>query len=157
MIEYPTQYLLSSGSGEAPFALVAFDQALISAGLANYNLLKVSSILPAECMEVERLELPDGEGSALLVAYGSISSDTPGDLIASAVAVGIPKEINRVGVIMEVSGHFDAKKADEQARKMVELAMKNHGIPLKEIKSSYTEKRVEGGKHACVISALAMW
>ena len=157
MLEYPTQYLLRSGSGEAPFALVAFDQALISAGLANYNLLKVSSILPAECMEAESLELPEGEGSALLVAYGSISSDTPGDLIASAIAVGIPEEIGRVGVIMEVSGHFDAKTADEEAREMVRLAMENHGIALADIKSSSIEKRVEVGEHACVISALAMW
>ena len=157
MLEYPSRFVLTSGSGEAPVALVAFDQALISAGLANYNLLKVSSILPAECMKAERLELPDGEGSALLVAYGSISSDTPGDLIASGIAVGIPKEIGRVGVIMEVAGHFDAKTADEEARKMVSLAMENHGIALADIKSSSIEKRVEGGKHACVISALAMW
>ncbi len=157
MLEYPTQYLLRSGSGEADYALVAFDNALISAGLANYNLLKVSSILPAECMEAERLELPDGEGSALLVAYGSISSNTPDDLIASAIAVGIPEESDRVGVIMEVAGHFDARRADEQAREMVRLAMENHGITLKEIKCSSIEKRVEGGKHASVISALAMW
>ena len=157
MLEYPSRFVLTSGSGEAPYALVAFDQALISAGLANYNLLKVSSILPAECAEAERLELPDGEGSALLVAYGSISSDTPGDLIASGIAVGIPEEIGRVGVIMEVSGHFDAKTADEEARKMVELAMKNHGIALADIKSSSVEKRVEAGKHDSVISALAMW
>lgn len=157
MLEYPTQYLLRSGHGKADYALLAFDNALISAGLANYNLLKISSILPAGCMEAKELELRDGEGSALLVAYGSISSDTPGDLIASAIAVGIPKEIGRVGVIMEVAGHFDAKTADKEARKMVELAMKNHGIALAEIKSSSIEKRVEGGKHACVISALAMW
>jgi arginine decarboxylase len=108
-------------------------------------------------MEAERLELPEGEGSALLVAYGSISSDTPGDLIASAIAVGIPEEIDRVGVIMEVAGHFDAKTADEKAREMVRLAMENHGVALADIKSSSIEKRVEGGKHGCVISALAMW
>ena len=46
VLEYPTEYRLSSGTGTSPHELVAFDNALLSAGISNYNLLKVSSILP---------------------------------------------------------------------------------------------------------------
>lgn len=37
---------LSSGTGEGPTPLAAFDAALPDAGVANYNLLCLSSVIP---------------------------------------------------------------------------------------------------------------
>ena len=155
MLAYPKHYLLSSGIGADEYPLVAFDSALLSAGISNYNLLKVSSILPRHCEPSPRLDLR--EGSALLVAYSSVSTEEEGALIASAVAVGIPEDPDQVGVIMECSGHYDAQTADRLARDMAERAMRNHGIPLKEIRSSSIEAVGTGGKTVTVISALSLW
>ena len=155
MLSYPKKFKISSGAATAEQELVAFDKALIDAGISNYNLLRVSSILPIGCHLTDTLDKL--EGSALLVAYGSISSDVPGETIASAVGVGVPKDKKRVGVIMEFAGVTEAKNADEIVRKMVSDAMKNHGIDCEEILSSSVEKTVIAGEYASVISSVVLW
>ena len=154
MMPYPKYYKISSGTASATQRLVSFDAALIEAGISNYNLLRVSSILPIGCIPKD--EIDKKEGSALLVAYGSISSNVPGQRIASAVGVGIPKDKTQVGVIMECAAEGNAKTAEDTVREMVEQAMKNHGIPCEEIQTSSAEATVVDG-YATVISALAMW
>ena len=37
---------VTSGTGEGPTALAAFDAALLNAGVANYNLIYLSSAIP---------------------------------------------------------------------------------------------------------------
>ena len=155
MLTYPTKYMLSSGTGTAEQKLVAFDNALISANIANYNLLKVSSILPIGCTRAERIDKK--LGSALLVAYASISSNKIGQTLSSAVAVGIPENESDVGVIMEFSDYCDAKTAEATVIHMVEEAMRNHHIPCKEILSTSEEATVTDSRYVSSVSALAMW
>lgn len=50
-------YILTSGIGHGDFKLTSFDDALISSGVFNYNLVKVSSILPAHATLKDRIEL----------------------------------------------------------------------------------------------------
>ena len=38
---------VATGTGEGPTSLAAFDAALIDAGVANYNLIYLSSVIPA--------------------------------------------------------------------------------------------------------------
>lgn len=40
------EILVTSGSGEGPNTLAAFDRALFDAGIANFNLLVLSSVIP---------------------------------------------------------------------------------------------------------------
>lgn len=154
-MNYPEKYKLSSGIGKSKYELVAFDSALIHAQIANYNLLRVSSILPIGAKYEE--ELDKKEGSALLVAYATISSNVKGDVIASAVSVAIPKDKECVGVIMEYSGHCSKEVAEEIVRKMAEIAIQNHGIEVEEIKSSAMGAVVEDEDYVSVISAVALW
>ena len=42
----PSSYILVTGVGNVKFQLVSFDKALFASKIANYNLVKVSSILP---------------------------------------------------------------------------------------------------------------
>ena len=155
MLPYPQKFKISSGAGFAFQELVAFDSALIAAGISNYNLLRVSSILPINCCQAEVLDKK--EGSALLVAYGSTTSRTFGETIASAVGIGIPEDDAQVGVIMEFAGSCGADFAAEQVKEMVAAAMKNHGISCRDILVSSTEAIVPIGEYAAVISAVALW
>ena len=155
MLPYPTKFRICSGAAEAKQELVAFDKALIAAGISNYNLLRVSSILPIGCQQAETVDKL--EGSALLVAYGSRSSNVPGETISSAVGIGLPAEEGRVGVIMEFSGVCGAAVAEESVRQMVGAAMENHGIACREILTSSTEAVVPSDGYVSVISAVAMW
>lgn len=155
MLMYPTKFTISSGTAAAQHRLVAFDKALIAAGISNYNLLRVSSILPIGCKQVQAVDKK--EGSALLVAYGTISSKVPGTMIASAVSIGIPEQEGQVGVIMEFAGECDALTAEQTVRQMAAEAMLNHGIRCREILVSATEAVVPQDGYTVVISAVAMW
>lgn len=152
---YPTKFYISSGFGIDEFPLVSFDSALINARIANYNLIKISSILPIGCRLSEEIDLI--EGSPLLTAYGTISSNRIGETIASSVAVGIPEKKDSVGIIMEYSGVCKKKDAEIVVRKMVEKAMINHGLPFSTILSSSIDVTVDQKKTFTVISAISLW
>ena len=154
-MKYPSFFRLSSGSGSSRYRLVAFDNALIDAGISNYNLVRVSSILPQNSEEEKTIDLR--EGSLLSTAYATISSNTPGTMLATAVTVGIPKDPNKIGIIMEYEAEgIGSKTAAEIAGKMVEESMRNHCIPLKCIHYSSAEGIVQED-YLCLISAIAMW
>lgn len=154
--DYPNNYMISSGIGkDQNYKLVAFDSALRNAKLANYNLLRVSSILPSNCTKEDIVKVK--EGSPLLVAYGTYTSNKKNTTIASAVSIGIPKDKNSVGVIMEYSGECRAEEAESIVCEMARRAMMNHKIEVDEIVSSSIEGVVEGEEFVSVISAVAMW
>lgn len=63
------QYTLVSSVGSGSTELNAFDNALCNAGVGNYNLVKVSSILPP--MSKEKKIVGGVDGGILPIAYGS--------------------------------------------------------------------------------------
>lgn len=153
--DYPSHYFITSGSGIADDELVSFDKALIDADISNYNLVRISSILPIGAERAESIDLI--EGSPLLTAYGTMSCGESGTMIASAIAIGIPKDIQKVGVIMEFSGKCTKEVALDKVRNMAEQAMQNHGIALKKIISSGIDEKCSGKGVTTVISAVAIW
>ena len=71
---------LSSGTGEGPTELAAFDAALMDAGVANYNLLCLSSVIPpgARIVRSRRKVLPQDYGRRLYVVMSQMRQSTPG-------------------------------------------------------------------------------
>ena len=151
----PSHFYMASGVGESKYRLVAFDNALISAGVSGYNLLKVSSILPSKCQRREKVEIK--EGSLLPTAYASISSDCAGEQISACIAVGIPENEDDIGVIMEYSDSVSKELAEDTCRAMVAEAMNNHHISVKEILSTVASTEVGKGCFSSVVSVLSMW
>lgn len=152
------KYCISSGTGKSEKGLPSFDKALIEAGVGNYNLVRLSSILPARC---ERVKVKDitkyiKEGSLLPTAYSTITSDTKGDFIISTIGVGIPKDSNNVGVIMEYSTkNVSIEKALKTLQEMIEEAFDIRCWELAYIESDYAcaEVKEEGVKYttfACI-------
>lgn len=75
--------ILSKGEGHASTELGAFDKALYSAGIANYNLLRLSSVIPpnSEILINENgaaLELPGKWGDRLYVVMAEQRVSEPG-------------------------------------------------------------------------------
>ena len=153
MLSRPIKYFLTAASAEGKTELTAFDNSLLAAGVGNLNLLRVSSILPPRCELIDNPSIP--EGSLLPVAYGSIVSENPGELIAAAVAVGIPADEDCAGVIMEHSGVMSADEAKAHVIKMVEEAFEVRGVALREIKTAAKEHLVES--IACAFAAVPLW
>lgn len=150
----PSHFKISSGIGKSRLELVAFDNALISAGISNYNLVRVSSILPSGCIQENEVSLK--HGSILYTAYGSFASHIPGQTIASAVSIAIPQN-DEIGIIMEYAGLCKESEARGIVTLMAEEAMRNHGIPIKHILCSSIETTVKENEYSTVVSAVAMW
>lgn len=152
MLETPKKYTLMVGSAEGPSRLNAFDNALLAAGIGNLNLLRVSSILPPNAHEVATLDV--APGSLLPTAYGTITSDVPGELIAAAVAVGVGED-GQYGVIMEFSGRCSRQEAEEQVAEMARAAFRQRGRELARVIVRGVEHQVRD--IGCAFASVALW
>lgn len=137
----PTQFFVCAGVGEGRTTLNAFDAALLDSGVGNTNLMKMSSILPPRVVQSDRQPLPPGE--FIPIAYASIGSTTPMEVISAAVAVGIPEDPNLNGVIMEYSARGQGADVEAIVRRMAKDAMEMRGFAIKEIVSAVSSHRVE--------------
>jgi len=138
----PSRFCMGAGFGRGEAELLAFDRALAAAGFSDYNLVRVSSIIPPGAMPCEVPDLP--AGSLLPIAYASLVSEEKGLVISAAVSAGIPASRDDVGVIMEFSGPVPLQEAEERVRFMAEEALKARGIGIREILVRGVSAEVQG-------------
>ena len=151
-MQKPQYYSVVSGQGTSNYALVAFDNALRQAGIGDYNLVKVSSILPPGCIYKEHINLE--KGSIMYAAYAT-ATVIEGEMKVTAVAAAIPEDDKKNGVIFE---HVtETQDAEKKVRDMCLEAMNNRNRSIKEIKSSSLTIYGEKDKYVCSISAIVMW
>lgn len=153
MVHTPNIYCLVKGKGEGNMPLNAFDQALLDAGVGDTNLVRMSSIVPPSCKEVERVLLP--KGGLIPIAYGSLSSTKPGQIISTAVAIGIPEDPSLPGVIMEHEDELPLDQVEATVRQMTIDAFAYRNRALKEVKSIGIEHVVE--RAGSVFAAVVLW
>lgn len=72
------------GTGTGPTTLAAFDAALRAAGIANFNILTLSSIVPPKSKVIIRKSIPSGQtigtwGDRLYVVMANKRVDTPNE------------------------------------------------------------------------------
>ncbi|MBI5569636.1 MAG: arginine decarboxylase, pyruvoyl-dependent [Desulfomonile tiedjei] len=147
-----TRFFLTSGYGEASTSLNAFDAALLKAKVGDTNLVKLSSILPPRCAEIQPYELP--KGSLVPLAYGALVCEDAGTVISASVAVGIPEDSEAAGLIMECAQIGGPQGCERSVREMVQEGMETiRGVRIREIKSisaTLTVQRV-GAVFAAVV------
>ena len=151
--EIPKTYFLVSGASEGYTPLNAFDGALLNAGVGNTNLVKISSIIPPRCKEIQPIRVP--QGTVIPTAYAYISSDIPGEIISAAVAVALPKEDNQSGLIMEYSARGRREEIELIAKNMAREGMKMRQRETREIKSISAEYKVK--KIGAAFAAVILW
>ena len=148
-------YYIGTATGIGTEKLNSFDSALMAAGVGNYNLVKVSSILPAESKRKESIEKKEGE--PLYVAYATITSNEIGKTISAAVAVGIPQNASKVGVIMEYEGECSKEEAKSKVMGMVNEALKCRQSELKNIEIAASECYISEGVYHTSFAVVALW
>ena len=153
IIKTPTHYFLVSGASEGFTPLNAFDGALLHAGIADTNLVKMSSIVPPRCTLIEPIKIPPG--SLVPTAYASITSDIPGEVISSAVAVALSEDPIHAGLIMEYSGRGHRKDIEGMVRNMAIEGMKLRGRKIKDLTSIAIEYKVK--KIGATFAAVVLW
>ena len=153
MARTPDKYFFAKGAAEGLTKLNSFDQALIQAGIGDTNLIRLSSIVPPACQEIEPVRLPGG--AFIPTAYASLTSDKPGEIISAAVAIGIPEDDSLPGLIMEYSAPKDAENVELYARNMVIEGFRYRNRKLKEIKSTVVSATVEN--ITTVFAGIVLW
>lgn len=114
----PTKVFLTKGVGRHKYRLKSFEEALRVAGVAQQNLVQVSSILPTKCKMISRekgiVSLVPGEISFCVMARAD--TDEHGRLVASSIGVAVPKDRNKWGYLSEVHGHgMNSQQAGDMA------------------------------------------
>ncbi len=148
----PTRAVLVAASADGPFRLVAFDNALRKAGIAELNLMKVSSILPKDCEILD--EMPNLEpGTIVPVVMSEIVSSTPGQRIAAALGIAIGEDSH--GMISEYHDiGVTERTAAKTAEAMVKYMMENRGLTPKKVLSISAGHTVK--HHGAAIAAAVL-
>lgn len=132
MWDVPKEAALVSGSADGPSELVAFDSALAKAGIAQLNLVPVSSIWPVGCKIVKMPQLEPG--TIVPVIMAKITSSTPGQKIAAAL--GIAMSENSYGMVSEYHDiGVTQKMASEFVESMVKYMMERRGLSPTKVSS----------------------
>jgi arginine decarboxylase len=155
MVNTPNIYCLVKGAAEGRTRLNAFDLALLNAGVGDTNLMRMSSILPPAAQEVSVKDIILPKGGLIPLAYATIDSTVPGQLISAAIAVGIPEDDREPGVIMEFEDHAPLTNVEEIVRQMVIDGFDYRNRKLKEVKSIGVEHKVE--RCGSVFAAAVLW
>lgn len=102
---------VSGGSGVGPTRLAAFDHALREAGVADFNLVRLSSIIPpqAEVVEVKASDqIAGGHGDLLYCVYADAYASTPGEEAWAGVAWATAGDGTGAGLFVEHHGSSEA-------------------------------------------------
>jgi arginine decarboxylase len=103
----PTKVFLTKGVGRHRYQLKSFEEALRKAGVAQQNLVQVSSILPPGCKIISRenglRRLVPGQICYCVIARAD--TDEHGRLVAASVGIAIPKDSTQWGYLSEVHGY----------------------------------------------------
>jgi spermidine synthase len=152
MIEKPKYISLVTGHAEGEDALIAFETALKEAGLGQLNLVSVTPVVPAGTRFEPLYEPPAPQIAPTILAQAE--SATPGETIATAVALGLSPE--GWGLVRTASGSDRrALELEEEARAQVQAAFEAYGQPLHELHAASIEHTVK--RQGCVIAAAVLW
>ncbi len=110
----PTKVFFTKGVGRHKSKLGSFERALRDAGIAQFNLVEVSSIFPPNATMVTREEglkyLKPGQ--IVFVVLAKNSSNELNRLISSSVGLAIPKDRSKYGYLSE---HYSFGETEKTA------------------------------------------
>ena len=114
MFSVPKEIFLTRGVGRHKEKLASFEMALRKAGIAEFNLIRVSSIFPPNCKIISKQaglrKLSPGQIVPCIMSQSE--TNEPRRLMAASVGIAIPKAKNQYGYLSE---HHSFGENDETA------------------------------------------
>lgn len=103
------------GESEGKTLLSAFDRALVNAGIHNFNLIPLSSVIPPKSVihETGTYTSSDRVGEILYVVISSLSSYKSNALISAGLGWVLTKEGE---LLIESKGEFSREECEEEIR-----------------------------------------
>lgn len=140
----PKYIYLTKGKGVHKEKLSSFESALRAAGIANQNLVHVSSIFPPDCKLISRAK---GEamlvpGQILFSVLARNETNEPHRLISSSIGLALPTDRKLHGYLSEHNGYGQtAKVSGEYAEDLAaEMLASTLGIDF-DVDQSWDEKK----------------
>jgi arginine decarboxylase len=130
MLTPPNLMWLTEGHAEGETKLNAFDNALIGAGIGQWNLVKLTSVAPPGA-QLTNDPVPIEAGSVVPAVLASAISDRPGERITACLGIGLSPSSH--GMIMEHSGVGTPEDMEPIVRRMVEESFQRRGLELETI------------------------
>jgi arginine decarboxylase len=107
MFGVPTAMFFTKGVGKHRNSLQSFEEALRRAGIAQFNLVRVSSICPPQCKlisrEQGRKKLQPGQVVPVVLAESR--TNEPNRLACAGIGLAVPAKGDRYGYISEHHGY----------------------------------------------------
>lgn len=153
------RYALRRGVGRGENPLLAFDNALIGAGLAQYNLVQVSSILAPRSREHSEVQWPPG--AILFAAWSRVF--TQGDVLplSAAVSVAVPADPDNCGLIFEHHGELGKEDCVRLCEQYAHRQMAARRYAVADVRSiaaaTSDDDPVGEGPHACAFACVALF
>ena len=115
----PKGAFLTKGVGRHREKLTSFELALRSAGIAEFNLVRVKSIFPPNCKLLSQQEGMKylSSGQIVFAVMSDNATNEPHRLIASSVGVAVPSDRSQYGYLSE---HHPYGETDEKAGEYAE-------------------------------------
>lgn len=120
---------VSAGTGVGPTELSAFDQALVNAGVANFNLLCLSSVLPpgSDVTILDKPFTPEGEwGDRLYLVMAQFRTSTRNQEAWAGIG-WMQDPLTKRGLLVEHEGHTEAEVRADITNSLEALA-ENRGM-----------------------------
>jgi arginine decarboxylase len=116
-----------TGTGSARTLLAAFDGALLSAGVANFNLLTLSSVIPpgSRVRAVEGHQLPGGHGDRLFCVLSAAYADHPGETVWAGL--GWTTDATTGGLFVEHHGGSEESVREQIALSLADMSANRGG------------------------------
>lgn len=140
----PHKLFLTRGVGVHKEKLTSFEMALREAGIAHFNLVRVSSIFPPRCKIIEReegLQLLQA-GEIVFAVIAEMSTNEPGRRIASSIGVARPSDLDKYGYLSEhhTFGQTEKEAGDYAEDLAATMLATTLGIPF-DPSQDYNERR----------------
>ena len=147
----PRYFFVTKGKASSPTSeLNAFDLALKNAGISHCNIVPVTSILPTGCIQKEKIDIPIGAITYVVIAR---MDGTEGQNIGAAIAWG-RDESGSYGIVAETHGYMDEAALLEIAEWKIKEMAKIREMKIGCIHYVHETLRVPMDNYGCVIAAL---
>ena len=147
----PKEFFITSGKAIDPVSeLNAFDLALKNAGIAQCNLVSVSSILPPGCQQRKWKKIPAG---CITHAVMARMDGDEGTTIGAGIA-WTWEENKKYGLVAEAHGYMDRKALKETLEWKIREMAKIRNIEIGKVNYRIEVSRVPMDNYGCVIAAL---
>lgn len=99
----PKRIFLTKGKGQHKEKLASLEQALREAGIAPFNLVKISSIFPPGCQLISKQEGISSlsPGQIIFLVMSENATNEPHRFISASVGLAVPNNPNHYGYLSE--------------------------------------------------------